>query len=26
VKKTGAPKSSILYDVCSKMKEIRSTN
>ncbi len=26
VKKTGSPKSSILHDVCSKMKELRSTN
>jgi signal recognition particle subunit SRP19 len=26
VKKTDAPKSSILYEVCSKMKELRSTN
>ena len=26
VKKTDAPKSSILHEVCSKMKELRSTN
>jgi signal recognition particle subunit SEC65 len=26
VKKTDAPKSLILYEVCSKMKELRSAN